>query len=349
MNYRGSYRRLLGNSVSAMLAAIEVYNKPRFPYRDEVVVVLLINAWELMLKALVSKSGNSIYYPKRRQEPYKTLSLDDAFKKASNSDVWPTAIKADPVRKNLELLSLYRDKTVHFYNEPNFGVVIYSLVQTSIHNYRDIVKAVFGKDVADEISWQILPLGAKTPVDPVKYLSSGGASNGKRAGNAVQEFLMEVQTAHEGLKTDSARLLTIYSVNLQSTKKLSDADVTVGISGVDSEDATIVQRKVDPNKSHPLRQMDVLPLLKPELNIGPYEFQAITRVYELRGDSRFCWKDENVSLVKWSPDVVAFINKLTLADVKDARSKYGSQTGQEAAAKNAMKRGGRPPKPRPWP
>src|SRR5688572_22226725 len=87
MNYRGSYRRLLGNSVSAMLAAIEIYNKPRFPYRDEVVVVLLINAWELMLKALVSKSGNSIYYPKRRQEPYKTLSLDDALRKASNTDV----------------------------------------------------------------------------------------------------------------------------------------------------------------------------------------------------------------------------------------------------------------------
>ena len=28
MNYRGSYKRLLGNSKSAMVAAIEVYNKP---------------------------------------------------------------------------------------------------------------------------------------------------------------------------------------------------------------------------------------------------------------------------------------------------------------------------------
>lgn len=348
MNYRGSFRRLLGNAVSAMLAAIEVYNKPRFPYRDEVVVVLLINAWELMLKAVVSKSGNSIYYPKRRQEPYKTLSLDDAFRKAANADIWPSSVKPDPVRKNLELLSLYRDKTVHFYNEPNFGVIVYSLAQTAIHNFRDIVREIFGKDVADEISWQILPLGAKTPVDPIQYLSSGGATNGKRAGRAVQEFLIEVQAAHEELKSDSSRLLTIYVVNMQSTKKLSDADVTVGVSGIDDENATIIHRKVDPNKSHPLRQMDVLPKLKSTLNIGPYEFQAITRIHGLRDDSRFCWKDENVGLVKWSPEVVTFINKLTPSDVDAARKEYGVVMGKAAAVKNLEKREGKPPKPRPW-
>jgi hypothetical protein len=28
MNYRGSYRRLLGNAIPAMLGAIELYNKP---------------------------------------------------------------------------------------------------------------------------------------------------------------------------------------------------------------------------------------------------------------------------------------------------------------------------------
>lgn len=331
-----------------MLAAIEIYNKPRFPYRDEVVVVLLINAWELMLKALVSKSGNSIYYPKRRREPYKTLSLDDAFRRASSTGMWPNEVKAEPVRKNLDLLALYRDKTVHFYNEPDFGVVVYSLAQTSIHNYRDIVKAVFRQDLAEEISWQILPLGAKTPVDPVRYLSSGGAPTGKKAAGAVQEFLQEVQTAHEHLKADSSRLLTIYSVNLQSTKKLSDADVTVGITGVDNESATIVHKKVDPNKSHPYRQKDVLPLLRPELGVGSYNFLAITSIYRLRDNSRYCWRDENVNLVKWSPDVVTFINKLTRQDVLAAREKYGTLRGRETAAKNLVQRGGRSPKPRPW-
>ena len=65
MNYCGSYRKLLGNAKSAMMAAIEIYNKPMFGYRDECVVILLLNAWELLLKAILSKNKNQSIIPKR--------------------------------------------------------------------------------------------------------------------------------------------------------------------------------------------------------------------------------------------------------------------------------------------
>ena len=64
MNLRGSYRALLSNSRAAMLAAIEIYNKPLFTYRDECFAILLINAWELLLKAILSKNKQKIFYPK---------------------------------------------------------------------------------------------------------------------------------------------------------------------------------------------------------------------------------------------------------------------------------------------
>jgi len=82
MNYRGSYRHLLRNSKAAMIAAVEIYNKPRFDYREECFTILLLNAWELILKAFLSKKGKSIFYKKKRREPYKTLSWKDAFNKA---------------------------------------------------------------------------------------------------------------------------------------------------------------------------------------------------------------------------------------------------------------------------
>ena len=44
MNYRSSYRKLLANGKAALLAAIEIYNKPRIDYRDECFVILLLNA-----------------------------------------------------------------------------------------------------------------------------------------------------------------------------------------------------------------------------------------------------------------------------------------------------------------
>ncbi len=50
-----NYKRLLDKSIAAALAAIEVYNKPHFRYREESFVVLLVNAWELLLKAKLLK------------------------------------------------------------------------------------------------------------------------------------------------------------------------------------------------------------------------------------------------------------------------------------------------------
>lgn len=41
-----SIKSLSSNSMAAMLAAIEVYNKPQMSHRDEVVVVNIVNAWE---------------------------------------------------------------------------------------------------------------------------------------------------------------------------------------------------------------------------------------------------------------------------------------------------------------
>ena len=47
--------RLAKNSAAAYFAAIEIHNKPDIEYRYETTTVLLMNAWELLLKAYVRK------------------------------------------------------------------------------------------------------------------------------------------------------------------------------------------------------------------------------------------------------------------------------------------------------
>jgi hypothetical protein len=42
---------LAAKSIQAAIAAIEVYNKPSFSYREEAFSLLMTNAWELLLKA----------------------------------------------------------------------------------------------------------------------------------------------------------------------------------------------------------------------------------------------------------------------------------------------------------
>ena len=169
MNYRGSYRKLLGNSQAALVSSIEIYNKPMFQYRDECTVILLLNAWELVLKALLSKNKKSIFYPKRRNQPYRTLTWQDAISKMS--DYFPPEVPCFPIRKNLDLLSSYRDNAVHFYNVRDFGVVLYALAQTSIMNYRDLLHHSFGINLEDIVNWRLIPIGIRPPIDVVSYIA----------------------------------------------------------------------------------------------------------------------------------------------------------------------------------
>lgn len=100
MNYFGSYRALLGSAVAALAAAIEIYNKPNFRYREECSVILLVNAWELALKACLSRKRIRIFYKKKRNQPYRTLSLNDALNKAREH--FPSSIDYEATRENLK-------------------------------------------------------------------------------------------------------------------------------------------------------------------------------------------------------------------------------------------------------
>jgi hypothetical protein len=53
------YSYLVDKAVDAAISAIEVYNKPAFRYREETFAVLMLNAWELLLKARILKENNN--------------------------------------------------------------------------------------------------------------------------------------------------------------------------------------------------------------------------------------------------------------------------------------------------
>jgi hypothetical protein len=52
-----AYNTLVGKSRAACVAALETYNRALAPYREENFAILMINAWELLLKARVIKEN----------------------------------------------------------------------------------------------------------------------------------------------------------------------------------------------------------------------------------------------------------------------------------------------------
>lgn len=331
MNYRGSSRHLIRNSKSALLAAIEIYNKPGFQYRDECFVILLLNAWELFLKALLSKNKISIYYPKSRKQPYRTLSLVDAFTKAEK--FFPKKVGYLPVGANIRLLSTYRDNAVHFYNEQDFGVLIYALGQTAIVNLKDLMKETFRIDIQDDISWQLMPLGLRPPIDPVAYISK--AAKVSKENSATKQFLGTLMTSLSEVDdagADAGRLLTVFKVALESVKKIDKADLVAGVSGklAGSEDVgpLVVTKIRDPNVAYPLRQKELL------TKIGTLHgkrftsntFQAVCYRYGFKNDPRYCWRATEGVLTKYSNDLVPRIRALTEPEIQEALTAYRART-----------------------
>jgi hypothetical protein len=165
------------------------------------------------------------------------------------------------VRRNLDLLSTYRNNSVHFYNVPGFGTLIYALAQTSIINFKDLLEESFGISLAEEMNWQLLPLGLKPPIDAIQYMSSA-TGTGVKGGAAVKQFLASLAAAAQEVEKtngDSGRLLTVFTIKLESTKKIEKADVVVGVkaaaaAAAASEGPLVVTKTMDPNITHPLRQ-----------------------------------------------------------------------------------------------
>lgn len=321
MNLYGSYRALLGNSMSAMLAGIEIYNKPRIEYRSECFVILLLNSWELLFKAICSKNKIRIFEPKKRDKPYKTLSFFVALEAAK--EFFPQSIPSRSVAENLGRLVDYRNNAVHFYNEESLGVLVYGLAQTSIVNYRDIVNEVFGKDIASEINISLLPLSFSAPPDPIQFLGSKA-----KYSQAVSEFMKmisdtTVELEKEGI--DTGRFLTVFEVSLQSTKKIKSADIIARIDNSSSSGVLLVSKKVDPNKSHPLSATKVIQnvgSMVAGLNFTSYTFQAIIWKYSIKENDRFCWKNEHANTFQYSNDLVVWIKKLSSEDIQSALDAY---------------------------
>ena len=218
-----------------------------------------------MLKAILSKNKEHIYYEKKRSEPYRTISIQDALQAAKA--YFPASISYEPVAQNISLLVTYRNNAIHFYNQEGFGAIIYGLAQTSIINFKNLMHSVFNVDIANEMAISLLPLSFGVRPDPIQFLQQAKVDPPKS--KAVAQFLKEISQVTRALETqhlDTTRFLTVFTVTLQSVKKVSSADVVVAVKGAsDNAEPLIIERSVDPNISHPLRQKEVVEKVMPEL------------------------------------------------------------------------------------
>lgn len=320
-----SIKRLVDNSLAAMLSAVEIYNKPQMIYRDEVTVILVTNAWELALKAALCKDGRSIFYRKVRGERYRSITLDDALGRVAANDLWPFKIDGTALTANIKALSEYRDRAIHLYNAQGLGAVMYSFLQQNVLNFRDFVLARFKKDLAESITWQLLPLGVTAPADAVQFMR---VDKNSTMLSEVQLFIDELRSlmdAAELAGSDMGRVATVYDINMQSVKKMTSADLVVAVSP--TADGQVVIRKTDPNDTHPFSVTDLLRKVNDKRNgrkLTTHDHQAICWKENLRANKKYAWKHNNGASHAWSGEAIGHLVALPERYYDQVRREYSA-------------------------
>src|SRR4051812_46000749 len=140
--------------MEAYILALEMINSLSMKYRVENFLILLCNAWELILKSkLIFDNGNNndIYYPAKKGERRRTLSLRDCLVR-----IFPN--EKDPIRRNIERIAELRDECVHL----SISAVpkdVMSLFQASVVSYHRKLVDWFDMSIYDRV-----PLGMMTLV-----------------------------------------------------------------------------------------------------------------------------------------------------------------------------------------
>jgi hypothetical protein len=186
--------------------------------------------------------------------------------------------------------------------------VIYPFLQQNVLNFRDFMAAKFKKDLADSITWQLLPLGASAPGESVQFMKVDKSAS---AVAEVQDFINELRRfmdEAEAAGSDTARVATVYDINLQSVKKMTSADLAVAVSS--TAQGQIVLKKMDPNQSHPYGMKELLARVNKKRDgrkLTSYDYTAMCWKESLRDNPKYAWKHSNGPSYVWSSDAVAHL------------------------------------------
>ncbi|HMN06526.1 MAG TPA: DUF3644 domain-containing protein [Flavobacteriales bacterium] len=152
--------KLSDKSLHAALSAIEVYNKPDFKYREENFCILMVNAWELLIKARIlrnngedeasiqqkDKAGGMVL--SRSGNP-RTITIGEGINVLALDDL---------LKEHLFALVEFRDNAIHLMNDsPMLKLKVQEVGMASLRNYLELVKEWFNMDLS-RYNFYLLPM-----------------------------------------------------------------------------------------------------------------------------------------------------------------------------------------------
>jgi hypothetical protein len=151
-------RLILGKAIDSLVLSVEHFNRPWDHGRVEAVLILLDHAFEMLLKAAILHRGGKIREPKAKQ----TIGFDKCVRVALSDG----EIKFLTPEQALLLQSInsLRDAAQHHLVDIS-EQHLYLQAQAGLTLFKDLLQAVFGKELAINLPARVLPLSTKPPMD----------------------------------------------------------------------------------------------------------------------------------------------------------------------------------------
>ncbi len=252
---RSVVKLLLDSSKAALFAGIEIHNKPHIDYRYPTTAILLINAWELALKAYIYK-----YISKRKiyeKDGTHTIGIKNALN-IVESDICSTGGNKNfkAISENIKQLNEYRCANIH-YIENSLDIPTFMLMSKAVLNYDWFVKQYFSKDITKDDNLILMPIGFKLPINPIEYLKQ---EYPKQQNSFVQQIISATQDLYNEGINDS--IVVGFDLSLNRIRDISNADIIAALTS--ESDVTKLQRSFrptdDPNAPAMRIEPDMLPL-----------------------------------------------------------------------------------------
>lgn len=144
---KGKTKTLLESSIACALLSVEIYNKPKAPFRVEGYITHMIMAWTRLFQSYFNHTiGDKFYY--KESGKYKLI---DGDKKAW--EVKTCIVKygklVESVKSNLEFFIKLRNKIEHrTVDKDEIGVLIFGECQSLLYNYENELISIFGNEFA---------------------------------------------------------------------------------------------------------------------------------------------------------------------------------------------------------
>jgi hypothetical protein len=275
---------LVAASIQAALAAIEIYNKPVFAYREQAFTILLINAWETLCKAKLiadAKGDVQVLYLKKPDGAFKTgrsgnfltVELTSALNRLTVS---PT------VCANLFSLIEIRDTATHLYADAAVQQMVHSLGVAALQNYHRLLTSWFGNRLKD-CKFQIMPLAFTYQFRSLAVLALGQNSEDVAR-------LLKLVLEHQSAASEDAEFHFVCEIatELRSAKKLDEMGGAVATPATPAPGYPVVVKTQSLVDKYPLSYKELTEQVRAERGAAkPAQIQRIIRDCKIKDNTAF--------------------------------------------------------------